>query len=115
VAAAREAILATLTLTGADDGRAVDVHLGDEVVVSLPENPTTGFRWEVAALRGVQLVGEASFRLAEPVALGSGGNRTFRFTASDVGLGRIELIHRRSWEGDATALGRFAVDVAIRA
>ena len=37
------------TLTSADNGRTVDLRVGDQVTLRLPENPSTGYRWAVDA------------------------------------------------------------------
>jgi inhibitor of cysteine peptidase len=103
--------MATVILSEADDGRSVEVHPGDEIVVRLAENPTTGFRWEVDQVEAVAPAGD-SFELGEPALVGSGGVRTLTFRVMQEGTGSVELKHWRSWEGDATALGRFRVDVA---
>src|SRR6266508_2690184 len=40
----------TKQLTEADTGRSIELHIGDELEVTLPSNPTTGFQWEVSAV-----------------------------------------------------------------
>jgi predicted secreted protein len=39
-------------LSKADDGRTVATRTGDEIVVRLAENATTGYRWEVERADG---------------------------------------------------------------
>ena len=41
-----------IRLTSHDDGRTIDTRVGDMVIIELPENPTTGFRWNEAANPG---------------------------------------------------------------
>ena len=36
-----------LKLTQADDNKSFSLHKGDELVIHLEENPTTGYRWEI--------------------------------------------------------------------
>lgn len=36
-------------LTSADNEKTVDMHVGDEAALRLPENPSTGYRWAVNA------------------------------------------------------------------
>ena len=33
------------TVTASDNGRAIEVASGDELIIEVSENPTTGFRW----------------------------------------------------------------------
>src|SRR5260370_24543853 len=39
--------MSTITLTQADKGKSITVHTGEEIVIMLPENPTTGYRWAI--------------------------------------------------------------------
>jgi len=39
--------MATITLTRAEHGKSVEAQVGDRIIVSLDENPTTGFRWAI--------------------------------------------------------------------
>ena len=39
--------MATLTLTATDNGKSFQLNVGDEIVIHLKENPTTGFRWAI--------------------------------------------------------------------
>ena len=38
-----------VTLTEASNGAAVEIRNGDAIEVMLPENATTGFRWQVVS------------------------------------------------------------------
>ena len=37
--------MSQIRLTSSDAGKKVEMAVGDVLVISLPENPTTGFRW----------------------------------------------------------------------
>lgn len=85
------------------DTREVVLRPRQTLELTLGENPTTGFRWEltdhgapVCALR------DSSF---EPPTggLGKGGARRWRFEAVQSGTGRIALVYRRAWEKTAPA------------
>ena len=108
----------TETVVGAgDNGRLVAVSVGDSVRIELPENPTTGFRWQmepsslgdVSALR----LQSVEYQMAVAAGVGGGGRRVFRFSAvarGHVGL-RLELL--REWEGQA-ARETFVITVDVR-
>ena len=88
-----------VVLGEADDGQAVDVGVGDQVVIRLDENPTTGYRWELVDLpAAVELAGD-SFTLGEPVKVGSGGTRELTFICRRPGPARLQLRHWQAWEG----------------
>ena len=104
----------TLTLTEADNGRAVHVRQGDVVVVRLRENPTTGYRWTVDE-------GESSLiKVHQPEYAGPGtskaggsGEVTWRIEATAPGTVEIRLKLSRSWKGDSSILQRFEVALTI--
>jgi inhibitor of cysteine peptidase len=114
--------VATTTLTAADDGATVDVGPGDEVVVELAENATTGFRWHVERLDGPATLESDGYAPAgSPVrapgqapppsdaVVGAGGTRQFRVRID--GPGTVELVLRlwREWAGDESVIERCRV------
>jgi len=87
-------------LTEADSGVERAVAVGDDVVVRLAENRTTGFRWELDDLpAGVTLVDDA-FEAPDPGRPGQGGVHSFRMRATGPGQYRVAAGLRRSWGGD---------------
>ena len=87
-----------MELTEADAGRERAVAVGDEVVVRLAENRTTGFRWQLADLpEGVTLVDD-TFEAPSPGRPGQGGVHYFRLQATGPGEHRVAAGLRRSWE-----------------
>jgi inhibitor of cysteine peptidase len=102
----------THRLTGADDGGVVKVRRGDAVELELPENPTTGYRWDLethdvlaAADEFVQPPGEAG--------IGAGGAHRWRFVLDRAGEARIALRHWQPWEGEPSVDQRFAVRIEV--
>jgi len=68
---------------------------GDLVEVRLPENPSTGYRWEPAS--GVSEVVDAYYAQSSgPAVAGAGGTRVFRVRIEDVE--EVLFVLRRSWE-----------------
>jgi inhibitor of cysteine peptidase len=102
-----------VVLTEKDHDRTVDVHVGETVSVSLPENATTGYRWAIEQV-DPQLI-EA--RAAEPKypanAIGSAGEVEWDFLAKAPGTTAIVLKQWRHWEGDASIIQRFRIQVRI--
>jgi inhibitor of cysteine peptidase len=92
-------------LTEADSGTTVSADPGDTIVVRLPENPTTGYRWEVA---GGPSPSADDFTSAG-TGQGAGGERTLRFTAQP---GPITLVLKRPWESDKPQ-ATFSISVAV--
>jgi inhibitor of cysteine peptidase len=105
--------MTALTLTEADDGRIISAHPGDEVVIRLPENPTTGCRWSIERIEGPFLHEGDSFALGSDVKIGSGGVRELRFLATDAATARIQLKRWQAWEGEQSVDARFTVTIMI--
>jgi inhibitor of cysteine peptidase len=79
------------------DGQEHRVRLGDEVLISLPENPTTGYRWRLSAPDALPLE-EDGFEPEAPGRSGASGQRRLRLRAASIGTHRIALSRRRSWQ-----------------
>ena len=102
-----------IVVTEADLGREVAARVGDAVVVQLPENPTTGFRWALASPQGDVLdLAHDGFQPSAQTSVGAGGLRVFRFRAKRAGSGRIELRLARAWESGPPKAA-FSVDVKV--
>ncbi|MET9021291.1 protease inhibitor I42 family protein [Actinopolymorpha sp. NPDC004070] len=94
-------------------GTSTVAAVGDEILVQLPENATTGYQWSVERVSGPLEV--VSSELALPGAgpgvapVGAGGQRLVRLAVVAPGLGAAELVLSRSWE--TSSLERFEVEV----
>src|SRR5260221_8713148 len=93
---------APLAITESDANGAVVVNTGQELVVRLSSNPTTGYRWTLAADADAVLALAATpkyrrDRVAEGM-VGSGGAETWRLFAFRPGAQRVSFEYRRPWE-----------------
>jgi inhibitor of cysteine peptidase len=84
-------------LTKADSDTELEIEIGDTLELRLPENRTTGYRWQMcsAGAPALQLI-EDSFTPPSG-ALGAGGMRRWKFRAALAGAARLEPEHHRSW------------------
>ena len=102
-----------LLLVEKDNDRTLAIHPGETVQISLPENATTGYRWEI------ERYDEDLIKLlaAEPCytdnAVGSGGVVAFTFQGKNPGSGEIVLKHWRSWEGESSVIARFRIRLNV--
>lgn len=103
-----------LTLTRADNGKSVTVRPGENVVLELYENPTTGFRWTLEQTNAeiVELV-ESNYIQGVTSGIGAGGQHSWTFKAKKAGSARIELKLWRAWEGDKSIIERFVVTIRV--
>jgi predicted secreted protein len=95
------------------NGNEVDLASGAEFDISLSEQPTTGFRWNVVS------TGEPACRLcgdtfdADASRHGGGGARVLHFETVQPGVGVIELAYRRAWETNAAPARQFVLRVRV--
>ncbi len=104
------------TLTAADDGRSVDLRVGDRLVLRLHENASTGYRWtlDVDDARGPVLSVQALGFQAASAAVGSGGDALWLLGAQAPGSVTLRFRRWRPWEGEGSVLQRFTVTLQVR-
>ncbi len=105
---------AVTTLTELDNGKTVELRVGDTFALHLYENAATGYRWSFDDLdrKVVTALEEAYVRRSE--AVGSGGHMQWTLAAGASGTTQIKLKRWRQWEGDASIQERFAVTLIVR-
>jgi inhibitor of cysteine peptidase len=100
-------------LVESDAGRTVDIHVGDTIRIVLPENATTGYRWEVDHCDR-EVLGIVSEDQSYPSRVpGSGGHVAFVLRGKRAGTGKFALKEWRQWEGDGSVIGRFRLQVNV--
>jgi inhibitor of cysteine peptidase len=89
---------ATRTVTFAQSGSAIDLRVGDTLLVALEGNPTTGFDWALVGSASPALdLAERSFAPSS-TALGAAGTVTYRFKAVAQGSTDLVMNYSRSFE-----------------
>ncbi|NJD08715.1 MAG: hypothetical protein FIA97_19810 [Methylococcaceae bacterium] len=91
------------------NGQIITLAQGQGVVIRLPENPTTGYRWTVASCEGMRL--EADDYFPSGGGVGAAGTRRFRWRPVGSGAFQIGLVLRRAWEDPAATAGRFVLKI----
>jgi inhibitor of cysteine peptidase len=111
---AEKAPQAMLLIVESDNGRTVDIHVGESVRVNLPENATSGYRWEIDRYDEEFIEVLATEPRYTAKGIGSGGEVSFTFQAKKIGTGEIVLKHWRHWEGDASVTTRFRIQLHVQ-
>lgn len=98
------------------DGKTVVVKHNGHLVVSLPSNAGTGFRWAVVELPEdlLRREGTGEFvkdRVDQP---GAAGVEELRFTVLRRGKGRLRLSYSRPWEHNVPAGKEVAFEIESR-
>jgi len=106
-----------LALTREDDGKTINGHVGQTLVLTLQENPTTGFRWDLmgtnSGIISLQLSKYTQDQIPQRRGIvGAGGQRVYVFKLNSTGTTNLELFYKRPWE--PVSVDRFSVilDVA---
>jgi predicted secreted protein len=98
----------------ARDGDEARVLPGDEVVVRLPENSGTGYRWDITKLpAGVEVVFSELHRTGGD-APGAGGQRVITLRATQPVDGPVRFTLARSWETEQAPLAEFTFSLRQR-
>jgi inhibitor of cysteine peptidase len=82
-----------------DNGGMYTVPLDAEVTLRLPENPSTGFSWNLALTAGLVVLND-SYAPNETAGqlVGSGGIHTWKLVAAQPGMQTISGVYARPWE-----------------
>jgi Zn-dependent peptidase ImmA (M78 family) len=121
-----------LDLDEHDSGKRVHLQVSDEMYISLPEAPSTGYIWTIDKSTVTDLrrgmpeqksEGEAYLALVderfeqtpqlENLRLGAGGLRRFVFRAITPGSQTLHIINRRPWQEKISPLKLFEITLDI--
>jgi inhibitor of cysteine peptidase len=101
-----------------DMGQKVVLLVGQNLVITLDANPSTGYRWDVtdAASQVLAQAGEPEFQSgAEGQAdvVGASGVQILRFEAKERGTTTLTLVYHRPWETDVEPLETLTAEVEV--
>jgi inhibitor of cysteine peptidase len=102
----------TIELGPADAGTSRSVQVGERTTVRLPENPTTGYRWQTASDDARLRLVDDRFEGAQSPR-GAGGVRVLVFEAVRAGSASLRLMKSRSWQS-GQPIEEFAVGLDVQ-
>lgn len=86
-----------------DVGEDIDISVGQEFIIALGSNPTTGYSWQASydETRLELVGGESTYEPEETdeEVVGGGGTELFRFKALKAGEVEITMTYAQHWEG----------------
>jgi inhibitor of cysteine peptidase len=105
-----------VNLVASNNGQNVRLFAGQELIIQLDGNPTTGYTWETKNLdtKMFSQVGDVQFTSANPKLVGSGGTQTLTLKVLNTGTSTLTLIYHRPWEKDVQPLKTFSVTVTVK-
>lgn len=93
------------------------LYSGQQLIVHMPSNPTTGFRWLVrdSAASVLQSLGPEVYSNPEDAGLvGSAGRSTWRYQAKQAGEGRLVMTYQRPWEVGVVPAQKFDCTIRVK-
>ncbi len=115
---------ATVAIAGRDTGEVkqysdpsvpIDVSVGQEFVIELEANPTTGYSWVIASpLEGKLVLEHTSYTPEEGPRLGAGGKEYWRFDGAAAGTVKLLFNYVRPWEKDAAPANTATFTVNVK-
>jgi inhibitor of cysteine peptidase len=106
--------MSEIVIVQSDQASKFEAHPGDSILIRVPENPTTGYRWELdVADDQIMALQDSDYSGASKASIG-GGTRTFSLKARRQGTVRVRLRLRRGWESEETAIDDFEVTIRVR-
>ncbi|MBF6063947.1 protease inhibitor I42 family protein [Nocardia terpenica] len=105
---------------GADgNGKDVTLAVGQNLVVTLAANHTTGYSWQTQDLdqKIVKQDGDPEYHPAVTTSnppIGSGGTSVWHFTAASPGTTTLILNYARSWEQNTAPAEHFTTTIHVR-
>jgi inhibitor of cysteine peptidase len=103
-----------VVLTEADAGSVRVVQPDDDVLLSLPETPSTGYRWSVDASHPDVASVEPGRRGATSGGVGAPGTREFPIRGTKKGTVVLNAKLWREWEGENSAVKRLSFRLDFR-
>jgi inhibitor of cysteine peptidase len=93
-----------VTVSAAQSGTSVALATGQDLVVRLPSNPTTGYRWIYVEPKDavLRVDGPSTFEAAQSPAgtVGAGGVEVWKLAPLKPGQQQLRFEYRRPWEQD---------------
>ena len=106
--------MAEIAVGEAQNGSSLTMTVGDELKLELPENPTTGFRWQPAGSDdSILQLRTDDFVPGGGAAIGGGGRRLFLWATLRAGITEVRLELKRPWEA-AAPRSTFGIQVSVK-
>ena len=91
-----------VTVSAAQTGASVELAANQDLVVRLPSNPTTGYRWIYVEPKDavLRVDGPSTFESTQTAGgvVGAGGTEVWKLAPLKPGLQQLRFEYRRPWE-----------------
>ncbi|MBV4490172.1 protease inhibitor I42 family protein [Pseudomonas oryzicola] len=93
------------------------LQVGQTLTLTLPSNPSTGYRWRVEnpAANVLRSLGPEVYSAPEEEdVVGSAGVSTWRYQANRAGEAQLVLVYQQPWAADVAPVQSFDCKVIVR-
>ena len=108
-----------VTVSAAQSGTSVELAPAQAVVVRLPSNPTTGYRWVYVEPKDavLRVDGPSTYEPSQSAgaAAGAGGTEVWKLAALKAGQQQLRFEYRRPWEQDVPPAQVATYPVTVKA
>ena len=89
-----------ISVTGADNGKSIELTQGQVLVITLDSNATTGYEWDIAEFDDQILIpqGEPEYIAPDTDLVGAGGQEVYRFECVGKGQTTLTLIYHQPFD-----------------
>ena len=95
-----------------DPSQRIEIGVGEQFVIPLESNPTTGYEWMVDFDESLLKLAQSDFTPAQSGLTGAGGEQRFTFKKGvKTGKTDITLTYKRQWEQDFADQKVFVVSI----
>ena len=110
----KESAMTEVIIDESYNGRQIEVAYNSRVLLRLPENPSTGYRWEIKPLNDDTLKLQVdTYRAPTTIVMGAGGTRVFEFIAQSPGTFHLNLHLKKPWDSEGEAIKIFEITLHV--
>jgi predicted secreted protein len=107
--------MVAVTITEEDNGKTIDAHVGDALVLRLREPATAGYRWSFDRLEASALHVQEDDGPPPAGPPGAARHAVWTLTPEKPGTWPVALKLGRRWEGEVKAHTRFEITLVVAA
>jgi len=98
----------TIPVNSSSNGDILTIPASNRVLVTLAENPTTGYSWNASVSKGLTIVSD-TYVAPNTTLIGAGGYHEWLLAPDGPGTYTFNAVYMRPWEGASSAASTFGL------
>ena len=98
----------TIPVNSSSNGDILTIPASNRVLVTLAENPTTGYSWNISVSKGLAVVTD-TYVAPNTALIGAGGYHEWLLAPDGPGTYTFNAAYMRPWEGASSAASTFSI------